>query len=170
MCDIGHFACHSVNCPALLAIVDLVWICFSFGKVVEFWDDNLRLPAHVSWAGLMQLIIGFFSGLDNKVTLYPLILDEDVSLRKKTVGTHTSYMSCCLFPNSDQQVGNIQLKSRFFLWRWFVDSDWQRGFYVRPLGRGIRAAVTKFSRTFRRRDVHRLGPIWDRQHFRLRGR
>ena len=25
--------------------------------------------------------------------------------RKKTVGTHTSYMSCCLFPGSDNQVG-----------------------------------------------------------------
>ena len=26
--------------------------------------------------------------------------------RKKTVGTHTSYMSCCLFPGSDNQVSN----------------------------------------------------------------
>jgi WD40 repeat protein len=43
-------------------------------------------------------------GLDNKVTVYPLSLEEDVSTRKKTVGTHTSYMSCCTFPNSDQQV------------------------------------------------------------------
>ncbi|KAI4468218.1 guanine nucleotide-binding protein beta g protein beta [Holotrichia oblita] len=42
-------------------------------------------------------------GLDNKVTVYPLSLDEDVTQKKKTVGTHTSYMSCCLFPNSDQQ-------------------------------------------------------------------
>lgn len=46
----------------------------------------------------------FDRGLDNKVTVYPLSLDEDVSLKKKTVGTHTSYMSCCVFPNSDQQV------------------------------------------------------------------
>lgn len=47
----------------------------------------------------------FFSrGLDNKVTVYPLSLDEDVTQKKKTVGTHTSYMSCCTFPNSDQQV------------------------------------------------------------------
>lgn len=43
-------------------------------------------------------------GLDNKVTVYPLTLDEDVASRKKTVGTHTSYMSCCLFPGSDNQV------------------------------------------------------------------
>ena len=43
-------------------------------------------------------------GLDNKVTVYPLTLDEDVTTKKKTVGTHTSYMSCCLFPGSDNQV------------------------------------------------------------------
>lgn len=50
------------------------------------------------------ILILYFRGLDNKVTVYPLSLDEDVSLKKKTVGTHTSYMSCCIFPNSDQQV------------------------------------------------------------------
>jgi guanine nucleotide-binding protein subunit beta-5 len=44
------------------------------------------------------------SGLDNKVTVYPITSEEDISSRKKTVGTHTSYMSCCLFPNSDQQI------------------------------------------------------------------
>lgn len=44
------------------------------------------------------------SGLDNKVTVYPICADEDMSLKKKTVGTHTSYMSCCTFPNSDQQI------------------------------------------------------------------
>ncbi|CAM1297018.1 Uncharacterised protein r2_g632 [Pycnogonum litorale] len=43
-------------------------------------------------------------GLDNKVTVYPLSFEEDVSSKKKTVGTHTSDMSCCTFPNSDQQV------------------------------------------------------------------
>ena len=43
-------------------------------------------------------------GLDNKVTVYTLSLEEDATTRKKTVGTHTSYMSCCLFPGSDNQV------------------------------------------------------------------
>ena len=43
-------------------------------------------------------------GLDNKVTIYPLTLEEDVAAKKRTVGTHTSYMSCCLFPGSDNQV------------------------------------------------------------------
>lgn len=43
-------------------------------------------------------------GLDNKITVYPLSLDEDVLTKKKHVGTHTSYMSCCIFPGTDQQV------------------------------------------------------------------
>lgn len=55
-------------------------------------------------------------GLDNKVTVYPLSFEDDVSQRKKAVGTHTSYMSCCLFPNSDQQVGvyyaNVSIHGR----------------------------------------------------------
>lgn len=46
-----------------------------------------------------------YRGLDNKVTVYPSICaDEEMALKKKTVGTHTSYMSCCTFPNSDQQI------------------------------------------------------------------
>ncbi|KAJ8925660.1 hypothetical protein NQ315_009505 [Exocentrus adspersus] len=55
-------------------------------------------------------------GLDNKVTVYPLSLDEDVSLKKKTVGTHTSYMSCCIFPNSDQQILTGSGDSTCALW------------------------------------------------------
>lgn len=43
-------------------------------------------------------------GLDNKVTVYSITVEEDVAAKKKTVGTHTSYMSCCTFPNSDQQA------------------------------------------------------------------
>lgn len=43
------------------------------------------------------------SGLDNKVTVFPLG-EEEPALRKRTVATHTSYMSCCLFPNTDRQI------------------------------------------------------------------
>jgi guanine nucleotide-binding protein subunit beta-5 len=43
-------------------------------------------------------------GLDNKLTVFPLSLEDDSSARKKVVGTHTSYTSCCLFPGSDNQV------------------------------------------------------------------
>ncbi|KAF5293888.1 hypothetical protein FQA39_LY13593 [Lamprigera yunnana] len=55
-------------------------------------------------------------GLDNKVTVYPLSLDEDVTLKKKTVGTHTSYTSCCTFPNSDQQILTGSGDSTCALW------------------------------------------------------
>ena len=43
-------------------------------------------------------------GLDNKITVYPLTIEEELQAKKKHVGTHTSYMSCCLFPGTDQQV------------------------------------------------------------------
>ncbi|CAK1584150.1 unnamed protein product [Parnassius mnemosyne] len=44
-------------------------------------------------------------GLDNKVTVFPLGgSDEEPTARKRTVATHTSYMSCCLFPNTDRQL------------------------------------------------------------------
>ncbi len=43
-------------------------------------------------------------GLDNKITVYTLEEEGTSTSKKKTVGTHTSYMSCCLFPGSDNQV------------------------------------------------------------------
>ncbi|XP_072942418.1 guanine nucleotide-binding protein subunit beta-5 [Epargyreus clarus] len=45
-------------------------------------------------------------GLDNKVTVFPLggAADDEPAARKRTVATHTSYMSCCLFPNTDRQI------------------------------------------------------------------
>ena len=45
-----------------------------------------------------------FSGLDNKCTLYPLSLEEDPATKKRVIATHTSYLSCCKFTHSDQQV------------------------------------------------------------------
>lgn len=55
-------------------------------------------------------------GLDNKVTVYPLSMVDDVNQRRKNVGTHTSYMSCCLFPNSDQQILTGSGDSTCALW------------------------------------------------------
>ncbi|XP_045537491.1 guanine nucleotide-binding protein subunit beta-5 [Papilio machaon] len=52
-------------------------------------------------------------GLDNKVTVFPLGPEEEgaggggaggAALRKRTVATHTSYMSCCRFAHSDRQL------------------------------------------------------------------
>ncbi|XP_041984781.1 guanine nucleotide-binding protein subunit beta-5 [Aricia agestis] len=42
-------------------------------------------------------------GLDNKVSVFPLG-EEEPGARKRTVATHTSYMSCCLFPHTDRQL------------------------------------------------------------------
>ena len=54
-----------------------------------------------------QMLVSF-SGLDNKCTIYPLSQEEtDISSKKKPVATHTSYLSCCTFTSSDQQVNNI---------------------------------------------------------------
>lgn len=55
-------------------------------------------------------------GLDNKVTVYSIGSEEDLSSRKKTVGTHTSYTSCCIFPNSDQQILTGSGDSTCALW------------------------------------------------------
>ncbi|XP_023245817.1 guanine nucleotide-binding protein subunit beta-5a-like [Copidosoma floridanum] len=55
-------------------------------------------------------------GLDNKVTVYSLSLEDDMSAKKKTVGTHISYTSCCVFPNSDQQVITGSGDSTCALW------------------------------------------------------
>ncbi|KAH9421839.1 guanine nucleotide binding protein (G protein), beta 5 [Dermatophagoides pteronyssinus] len=56
-------------------------------------------------------------GLDNKVTVYPLTYnDDDISSKKRSVGTHTSYMSCCLFPGSDQQILTGSGDSTCSLW------------------------------------------------------
>lgn len=54
---------------------------------------------------LNQFFCRFHRGLDNKVTVYPLSLEDDATQRKKPVGTHTSYTACCTFlPYSDYQV------------------------------------------------------------------
>jgi len=55
-------------------------------------------------------------GLDNKVTVYPITSDEEMAAKKRTVGTHTSYMSCCIYPNSDQQILTGSGDSTCALW------------------------------------------------------
>jgi hypothetical protein len=62
-------------------------------------------------------MIFIYRGLDNKVTVYPLSMEDDPINKRKTVGTHTSYMSCCLFPNSDQQVSHLSSRTS----EWFTN-------------------------------------------------
>ncbi|CAI4222399.1 unnamed protein product [Auanema sp. JU1783] len=40
-------------------------------------------------------------GLDNKCSVVPLSFDDDILQKKRSVATHTSYMSCCMFLRSD---------------------------------------------------------------------
>ena len=53
-------------------------------------------------------------GLDNKITVFPLNVEEEVQAKKKHVGTHTSHMSCCLFPGTDQQVNITKINTMWF--------------------------------------------------------
>ncbi|VEL30743.1 unnamed protein product [Protopolystoma xenopodis] len=55
-------------------------------------------------------------GIDNKCTIYPLLLDEDPVLKKKLVATHTSYLSCCQFNLSDHQLLTGSGDSSCVLW------------------------------------------------------
>lgn len=110
--------------------------CIFFERIIQYilssgtYDYDTNYLGHVNsicsfrkfhrlWVCLLLFMIlnnfkCFFSlthsGLDNKVTVYPLTYsDDDISSKKRSVGTHTSYMSCCLFPGSDQQVSIIDL-------------------------------------------------------------
>lgn len=40
-------------------------------------------------------------GLDNKCSVVPLSFEDDIIQKKRSVATHTSYMSCCMFLRSD---------------------------------------------------------------------
>jgi hypothetical protein len=51
-----------------------------------------------------NLLIFIYRGLDNKLTLYPLNIDDDANKYKKVVATHANYISSCKFMHSDQQV------------------------------------------------------------------
>lgn len=57
-------------------------------------------------------------GLDNKITAYPLYADDDsaLSLKKRPIGTHTSYTSCSMFLNNDQQILTGSGDSTCALW------------------------------------------------------
>ena len=114
-------------------------------------------------------------GLDNKVTVYPLSMEDDPNSKRKTVGTHTSYMSCCLFPNSDQQVCTspcykpAQDNNNLLAVIDIADPNRQRGFNLRPLGRGIGTASSELPWSYCRRHEYRSCSIRDGQHFRLGG-
>lgn len=56
-------------------------------------------------------------GLDNKITAYPLYTDDDsLTLKKRPIGTHTSYTSCSQFLANDQQILTGSGDSTCALW------------------------------------------------------
>lgn len=55
-------------------------------------------------------------GLDNKITAYPLYAEEDSTLKKRPIGTHTSYTSCSQFLANDQQILTGSGDSTCALW------------------------------------------------------
>ncbi|CAF4328440.1 unnamed protein product, partial [Rotaria sp. Silwood2] len=55
-------------------------------------------------------------GLDNKLTLYPLNIDDDANKYKKVVATHANYISACKFVHSDQQILTASGDSTAKLW------------------------------------------------------
>lgn len=78
--------------------------------ITIFRTSQLRISQNTAsisrevWIKNAIYFVLYCRGLDNKVTVYPLSMDEDVTVKKRAVGTHSSYMSCCTFPYSDQQV------------------------------------------------------------------
>ncbi|KAJ0174398.1 hypothetical protein K1T71_010544 [Dendrolimus kikuchii] len=81
----------------------LVWDAFTAAR-------ELTVPTPSTWvmacAYAPSGALVAAGGLDNKVAVFPVPppADEDAALRRRTVATHTSYMSCCLFPNTDRQI------------------------------------------------------------------
>lgn len=55
-------------------------------------------------------------GLDNKITAYPLYTEDDSYLKKRPIGTHTSYTSCSQFFGNDQQILTGSGDSTCALW------------------------------------------------------
>ncbi|KAI2798584.1 guanine nucleotide binding protein (G protein), beta 5 [Blomia tropicalis] len=99
----------------------LVWDAFSPGKASPIPEYTIPTPSTWVMASAYSpsgnmIAVG---GLDNKVTVYPLHNEDpnkDIASGKRCVGTHTSYMSCCIFPNSDQQILSGSGDSTCALW------------------------------------------------------
>ncbi|XP_075981702.1 guanine nucleotide-binding protein subunit beta-5 [Anticarsia gemmatalis] len=81
----------------------IVWDAFATAKELTIAMPSTWVMA-CAYAPSGNMIAA--GGLDNKVTVFPLggAGDEEPAARKRTFATHTSYMSCCLFPNTDRQI------------------------------------------------------------------
>ncbi|GBP67670.1 Guanine nucleotide-binding protein subunit beta-5 [Eumeta japonica] len=90
----------------------IVWDAFTASKEVTLAMPTTWVMA-CAYAPSGTLVAA--GGLDNKLTVFPIgggssggggasAADDEPGGRKRTVATHTSYMSCCLFPNTDRQI------------------------------------------------------------------
>lgn len=88
-------------------------------------------------------------------------MEDDPSIKRKTVGTHTSYMSCCLFPNSDQQILTGSGDSTCALWD--VESgQLLQSFYGHTADvMSIDLAPSETGNTFVSGGCDRTALIWD---------
>ncbi|KAK7601197.1 hypothetical protein V9T40_008638 [Parthenolecanium corni] len=90
----------------------IVWDAFTNNKEFAVSTPSTWVMACAYAPSATHIACG---GMDNKVTVYPLTHEDD-SAKKKTVGTHTSFVSCCMFPNSDQQILTGSGDSTAALW------------------------------------------------------
>ncbi|CAF3275053.1 unnamed protein product [Rotaria socialis] len=94
------------------------------GKLI-LWDAFTTNKEHVITMSTTWVLACAYSpsamavacgGLDNKLTLYSLHMDDDVSKNKKVVATHANYISACKFMHSDQQLLTASGDSTAKLW------------------------------------------------------
>ena len=111
------FTINKEVCTAVFKIT--LMIIFNFLQACDYYANNLGFSLclfpncnhccmRVNYIRKKNSnsIIYFYRGLDNKVTLYPLNMDDDANKYKKVVATHANYISACKFMHSDQQVIN----------------------------------------------------------------
>ena len=98
--------------PSVLAFMVGLWRSnFRLSRGLCYNTGNATVPMCVMWSESQNCIaVCIVRGLDNKCTLYPLSLDEDPATKKRAIATHTSYLSCCKFVNSDHQVSTDWLR------------------------------------------------------------
>lgn len=95
----------------------IVWDAFpsSSGKQEHVVTLPTTWVMACSFAPSGNFIAG--GGLDNKITAYPLYTDDDsLTLKKRPIGTHTSYTSCSQFLANDQQILTGSGDSTCALW------------------------------------------------------
>lgn len=95
--------------------------------LVGLWSKPVSFPVNIAWDNLIIILVKSeltlhparllgFSGLDNKCTIYPVSVEEtNPASKKKVTATHISYVSCCKFFNSDNQVHTRFIASDFTL-------------------------------------------------------